>query len=324
MEDFIQSLLNIEISLSSLIAMISISSFIAIFYTIILSGLYQIKFKSWLFFILNPALIFIAFLLFNSISTIVLLIQFALVFPLAFIGIIYDSFSTKKQENLELDALNLKFKNGKTKEKTYLLGGLLSIMMLIFFPIIIFVVIAKKIHQNFYPNTIKRFLNLQKFMVDYDFRSNNLGTAKINGKIKMIDPIIAPIDNLKCVGYFYLIERFYSDSEGDRISNFFDDKKCNPFYIENDKGKVLVKPEKLSFLWLDLNKQYLKDHKRYNQYLLQNNDEVTIIGNISVENGIKFLEFDQSNNLYIISTLKSISNYFENKGFIYKWLDDLV
>ncbi len=303
--------------------MMAFSCFIAVFHTLILNGLFRLKFNGWLFFIMNPQLICFGYLIYAQASIFIFIIQFLSVFILGFIGILYSVFEDSKEENLELDQLNLKFNNGKPKTWTSYLKGFGSIVLLFIFPLIIIIWLIKLILARINPNSRSRFLKLNKSLSNFELNSKTKGTSKIVGKIKMIEPLIAPIENKECVAYYYLIEKIYSDSEGEQISNFFTDKKCNSFFIETEIGQILIKPENLDFLWLDLNKQYKKNQKRYNQYLLKEGDLVTIIGSVNFENKKPVLEFDKTNKIFIIAPTYSIENYFKNRSFLDKWFDNI-
>jgi hypothetical protein len=321
MNEFINAFQIQEVTPLIVVYMMGIGYFLAIFHTVIFSGLYNLKFRGWLFFVLNPGLIGFAYLIEPQLSLFFCFIEMISIFILGFVGMMYSSFKDRKQENLELDQLNLKFNKGKPKRWTSYFRGFASIILLIAFPIILVLLIGKFIYSRIKPTSISRFLQLQNALPEFEMSSKEVGIAKIVGKVKIIEPLITPIANKECVGYFYLIEKIYSDSDGDQITTFFTDKKCNPFFVENEKGQILIKPVNLDFLWLDLDKQYRKDSKRYNQNVLKNGDLVTVIGKVKFENNNPVLEYDEMNKIFTITHSHSIKNYFKNRSFVDKWID---
>jgi len=302
-----------------LIFLVIFSCGIALFHTIIFTTLYNIKLKpKGLFFILNPAIVIGAFFIRSGYALLALIIMFASLFILAIIGMIYTAFHPSEEER-EFQKMY-----PKTKQPWYktLLGyGLffLACSLFSFGPIfIILIIIAGGFLIGMMPNPKNRFKQYQATLPTSKIRSMAMGLVEVQGKIVAKTIMTAPIDNIPCVGFKYVIETISTDKEGhDSYSTIHDETKCNEFILQDETGSVPVLPNKLDFIWVEMDGRYSNGSKRYTQYLLKPNDEVLIIGKASVrENNEVIIEHENVKNVFGIAPASQVSVYNRYKPLL--------
>ena len=101
MNEFLNSILNQDIETPLIIFLMLFSLGLAIFHTVIVSGLFEIKINGWFFFVFNPLLIGITALTFRHAVFLVFLLMVISVFAFGIIGMIYagirESFRESKK-----------------------------------------------------------------------------------------------------------------------------------------------------------------------------------------------------------------------------------
>lgn len=150
-------------------------------------------------------------------------------------------------------------------------------------------------------------------------RSLALGLVELNGKAKCYkEPFKAPFSGKECVFYKYYIERYHPL----RISNKFVPVSFGgtfdiPFYVQDETGKVLIKPEKFN---IDLNV------KSYNETTINFNSNTIDFFN---KKNIKYDSFPlaycklrltewticEDDQIYVIGTVKK--HKFSEEEYIY-------
>ena len=295
---------------------------VAIFHTLILSSLYELKFPSWLFFVLNPALIGIAALFYKPLAGLVFVILFLSVFLLMVIGIFYSGIKGKMKD----------YRSEKTKYPLWKL--IASILLMIAFPIaffllkgnlIIIIVAIIIVSKILLPSSKNRFLQLQSILPTSTIQSMAMGLVEIAGTVKHIEYILSPINSKKCIGYRYIVEKISTDSDNKKsYSKIKDETVSNDFYIEDATGKVKIKAQNLDFLWLEENEQYSKGQKRYTQYLLLENDEVLLIGKASSDNQEVFIEKELIKNIFALAPLASVNKWNKYKPLLRSFILALI
>ena len=80
-----------------------------------------------------------------------------------------------------------------------------------YLPLVIFVVIAILF---LLPNSKKNFLRIQASLPTSKIKSLAKGLVELQGKLIMKTPLISPIGNEECIGYYYIIEDIERDKDG--------------------------------------------------------------------------------------------------------------
>lgn len=316
--------------------MMVMSIFVAIFHTVIISGLYQKNIKPrWLMFALNPSLIGLAALAERNLGALVFIFLFLSVFVLGIFGMIYaairsgiESSKLKNEESI---------KSGKAplpawRKIIYIAGPLLFIgfvftLGVAYFIIVFFIILP--FLSSLKPNNEKSFYNLQRTLPTSNIRSVAMGLAEITGLVKTIEPVIAKIKEKVCTGFLYTIEDVSTDDDGkDSYSLTFSETVCNSFYVQDATGKIRVKTEDLEFIDFEIDERYEFSKKRYTQYLLKDDMKVLLIGKAFLtDNNEPIFQKEEIKNVFGIATLQAVEDHnnmrpmLKSAGyFAYFWL----
>lgn len=322
MNEFLNSILNQDIDNPLIIFLMLFSLGLAIFHTGIVSGLFDIKIKGWFFFVFNPLLIGITALLYKPAVFLVFLVMVISVFALGIVGMFYagirDSLRESKKNERFYRKYNIKPQSKARKFLSVLLSLVLFVvlglsgfyMFLIIFGIIIL--------QAFLPNNKNRFLKFQGILPTSKIHTVAMGLAEVKGKLQYKEPpILAPIKDKECIGFRYVIEQISRDKEGKTsYTTIFEETKCNRFYIEDETGKIEVKPEELEMIWLPENSQYSDSGKRFTQYLLEPNDQMILVGKVSLENNTPVFEYESIKKVFAIAPIDKLEEHNESKPFM--------
>ncbi len=321
MNEFLNSILNQDIDNPLIIFLMLFSLGMAIFHTVIVSVLFEIKIKGWFFFVFNPLVLGVTALLYKQAVFLVFLVMVISVFALGIIGMIYagirDGFKESKKNERFYKKYNIKPKS-KTRKIIY---GLLTLVLFVvlglsgfYMFLIIFAII---ILQPFLPNNKNRFLKFQGILPTSKIHTVAMGLAEVKGKLQYKErPILAPIKDKECIGFRYVIEQISRDKDGKTsYTTIFEETKCNRFYIEDETGKIEVKPEELEMIWLSENSQYSDSGKRFTQYLLQPNDQMILVGKVSLENNTPVFEYESIKKVFAIAPLDKLEEHNESKPF---------
>lgn len=307
-----------EIELYHVIFMALFSMGLAIFHTVILTALFGLRFKTWLFFVLNPLLILISYFINNALSGLVFVVLCASVFLLAIIGMFFRIISGTIQDIKERN----KLKKKRTPWWQVLLGltgGLILFSSfsflgpVTFIVIVIIIVVVSKI----LPGSENRFFRLQGILPTAPIRSIPMGLIEVTGKVRHIEPLAAPIKSKKCTGYRYTVEDISTDSDGDKsYSTIVDETKCNDFILADDTGEVRVEGKELDLLYLELDEQYSAGSRRYTQYLLKESDEILLIGKAENTVNGNVIAKEHLKKIFALAPVATVMKYNTNKPLL--------
>lgn len=299
------------------------SFFIAIFHTILLKQLFKLKFKNWLLFVVYPLSIVALGSLHKSLGIIIMITLFASTFIIVIIGFIVSGIHSKRKADQEKQRFRKKHNIEKPKFSWLkMLKGLLGSILFtasffMFGPItFIFIIFVLPFIKNiFSPSNRKKLLNYQAILPTSKIRSLAMGLAEIEGKLIMQEPLISPIKSKTCIGFSYEIEDIDRDKEGrESYSTIFYEQKCNPFYVEDDTGKIEVNPTNLEYVWMPVDEQYRSGGRRYTQCLILQGQETLLIGKAGLkENNTPVFEKDDIKNVFAIAPSNRITGYNTNK-----------
>lgn len=295
---------------------------IALFHNFIFSGLYNLKFPAWLFFILCPSLIGLAFLVHPKYSMMIFLFLFLSVFLFGIIGMIYSGIIESKEDRIKTEKFNRLHNIQKTPLSKKLLGILILAVIIgtyfflaernllkLLFLIIPGLIFIKSI---FFPSSKSKFFKLQAVLPTSKINSIAMGMVEVEGELEEIEPIISPYFNKPCIGYYYTIEE-ESPADDDGRTHYktvFTELKTGIFKIKDETGAVTVNGEGLEFFFNRIDNQ--KGGKtRYSETYLKNNDYMFLIGYASSDNGNGIIKKENPKGIFGIALPKSIS--FRNK-----------
>ncbi|MDR2916719.1 MAG: hypothetical protein LBV74_18140 [Tannerella sp.] len=284
---------------------------LAIFHTVILTALFGLQFKSWLFFVLNPLLILTSYFIYPPLSGFIFIFLVASVFLLGLVGMIFRMISDAVQ--------NIKEKNSAKNKPTPwwqivlgLAGGAIIFVSFIyvgvvgFFVLIIIIIVLSKI----LPNSENRFFRLQGILPTAPIRSIPMGLIEVSGKVKYMESLVAPMKSKRCAGYRYIVEKISTDSDGDRrYTTITDEMKCNQFILYDETGEVKVRGDGLDLLYLDMDERYSSGSKRYTQYLLKEGDEVLLIGKVENNGSDNIITKESLKKIFALAPLAAVTKY---------------
>ncbi|MDU1905389.1 MAG: hypothetical protein E6772_11445 [Dysgonomonas sp.] len=289
-----------------IIFMIVFSVFLAAFHTLLVKSFITEKLPGWLFFVLNPALIALGFLIHKPLGGVVFLTLAISVFFIAlggwFFQFVKDTLYSIREERK---------KHPWWKVILKLLGSLALIALFFalgpyIFPVIIAIIILSKI----LPNSNNRFLKLQSVLPTSKIRSMAMGLVEVKGKLRKIEYLKAPIKSKPCIGYTYIIEKKKRDDNGrTKYSTISNISKCNNFFIEDETGSVEVAGEDLEFMWLDVSDSYESGGKRYSQYLITEGDEMLLIGKADREGDKVIITKEEIKKTFMMSPVGSVDRW---------------
>lgn len=336
MNEFSEFYKTLEVDNGLLVMLMVMSVFVAIFHTVILMGLYEVNLKpKWLFFVLNPLLIWLCSLYDSRLGALVAIILFLSVFVLGIIGAIFSAIRSGIQSSKEEDARRKR--SGKSalpiwKKILLTLSGLIFFGLVLslglpYFIIIVFIILP--FLTSLKPNNKKRFYKFQRTLPTSNIRSVAMGLAEISGTSKTIEPMIARIGKKECIGYLHTIENVSTDKDGkDSYSMESSETICKPFYVQDKSGQIKVVTQDIEFIDFEIDEQYQSSMKRYTQYLLTENMEVLLIGKAGLkENNEPVFQKEEIKDVFGISPVASVENYntlrpiLQSAGyFIYFWV----
>jgi len=158
------------------------------------------------------------------------------------------------------------------------------------------------------PNSKKRFLRIQASLPTSKIKSSAKGLVEIRGKLIMKTPLISPVGNEKCIGYYYTIEDIDKDKDGkESYSTIHRETKCNAFEIRDETGTIEIEPEGIEFILLETTNVSSINRKRYSETLLKENQEMLIVGYADSKNGIPYIRKDVYHKILGITAASGIS-----------------
>ncbi|MBW1653794.1 hypothetical protein [Flavobacterium quisquiliarum] len=322
MNDFFEFLTQNRVDTAEVIFLMLFSLGIALFQTLIFSGLFNLKFPNWLFFVLSPAIVGISYVIDTSFPLATVLLLFISLFFCAIIGMIYAGIQSGKEEKIEREKFNKKHNIPKTTFGQKILGvfiiaGIFGTFILLaetenlklLFLIIPGFIILKNI---FFPSSKSKFMRLQSILPTSKMDSIAMGMVEVEGDLEEIEPIISPYFNKPCIGYYYKIEKESKPDDNGRTtySTIFSEVKTGKFKIKDETGSVIVDGEGMEYFFDRVDNQQ-GGKTRYSETYLRHNDYMFLIGYAGSDNGKTIIKKGDSDNVFGIAIPRSIS--FRNK-----------
>ncbi len=322
MNDFLDFLTQNKVDAPEVVFLMLFSLGIALFQTLIFSGLFNLKFPNWLFFVLSPAAVGISFVIDPAFPLAVVLLLFISVFFFAIIGMIYSGIQSSKLDKIEREKFNKKHNIPKTTFGQKILGlliiagifGTFSLLastenLKLLFLIIPGFIVLKNI---FFPSTKSKFMRLQSVLPTSKVEAIAMGMVEVEGDLEEIEPIISPYFSKPCIGYYYKIEKESKPDDDGRTtySTIFSEVKTGKFKIKDETGSVTVDGEGLEYFFDRVDNQQ-GGKTRYSETYLRNNDYMFLVGYAASDNGETIIKKGNSDNVFGIAVPRSIS--FRNK-----------
>lgn len=295
---------------------------IALFHTLIFSGLYNLKFPTWLLYALYPSIIGLSFLVHPRYPLMIVLFLFACIFLFGIIGMIYAGIIKSREEKEKREKFNRLHNIEKTPFYKKIIGLLIlaSIIWAYCFLAergiikIIFLIIPALILLNkiFFPSVKSKFLKLQSVLPTSKMNAIAMGMVEVEGDLEQIEPLISPYFSKPCIGYYYKIEEESPPDDDGHTTYYtiFSETKVGVFKIKDETGAVTVNGEGLEFYFERTDKQ-AGGKMRYSETYLQNNDYMFLIGYASSDNGNVVIKKESPTGIFGIAIPQSIS--FRNK-----------
>lgn len=322
MNEFVASLTQNETDGGMVVFLMLFSLGIALFQTVIFSGLYNLKFPNWLFFVLSPLIVGVSFLVDTRYPLVVILFLFASLFLFAIIGMIYSGIKGSKEEKKERENFNRIHNIPKRSLKDKLLAFVVVVSMIgafywlavsenlkLLFLIIPGLILVSSI---FFPSNKSKFLKMQSILPTSKVNSIAMGLVEIEGDLEEIEPIISPYFNKPCIGYHYKIEKESQPDDDGRTSysTIFSEFKTGKFRIKDETGSVTVEGEGLEYFFDRIDNQQ-GGKTRYTETYLKSNDYMLLIGYAASDNGDVIIKKENSDTIFGVAIPRSIS--FRNK-----------
>lgn len=295
---------------------------VALFQTVIFSGLYNLKFPNWLFFVLCPLTVGVSFLIDPGYPFAVILFLFVSVFLFGIIGMIYSGIKSSKQEKIEREKFNRIHNIPKTKLRDKLLGFFVLVCIIgAFYGLavtenlkLLFLIIPGFILVSsiFFPSGKSKFYKMQSILPTSKIDAIAMGLVEIEGDLEEIEPIISPYFKKPCIGYSYKIEKESPRDDDGRTtySTIFSEVKTGKFKIKDETGSVTVDGEGLEYYFDRIDNQS-GGKTRYTETYLKSDDYMLLIGYAASDNGNVLIKKDSADTIFGIAVPRSIS--FRNK-----------
>lgn len=320
MEQMFNDLLQFDVPVGVLIGLLFFSVFISFFHFVIFTGIYSIPLKKY-FFALYPCLVLIGYFIHKPYAVVVTVAMFVATFPLAAVGIILVAPFVKAKQYRSVTENQQKFSKGytsNTKAKGHwFLDGLKSLLVVLGFflsfallgfigPIFGFVILALLKKYNSGASLMK----MQKSLPTSKIRSVAMGLAEIQGKIIIDEPLISKIKKKRCAGYYYFIQEIDHDKDGDEtLTTIHSEFLFNPFYLEDESGKIKVLPENLKLLHFE-EYSYRAGGKKYNEYVLEEDgDDYLLIGKADSQNNEPVFTYDEHKKILSITPVTAVEKH---------------
>lgn len=326
MQDIITSLTNQDVPLALLIMLMIFMLGVALFHTLIFSGLYNINLRpNWLFFVLNPLILLVVWLINSHYSILVLIIMFISVFLFGIIGMIYSAV-TDKEETYDSNGAFRKKYDIKTKKKFNPKDIIIAIAaiglaiflfskfheggIILWFGLIFLIAFAS-------PSQSKRFLKMQANLPTSKARSVAMGLAELQGKAVVQQLLSPPIGKKNCIGFHYTVENVSTDKDGkDSYTTVLSQTLCNDFLLKDDTGTIQVKGENIELVWLEIDERYNSGRQRFTQYILEDQQDILLVGNVSLDQNTPIIGYDNYHKTFAVSPSDKINIYNDARPLI--------
>jgi hypothetical protein len=321
MDQSIEFLTRQDPNWGTIIFLMAMSVFIAIFHTVIFALLFNFTFNKKLFFFANPLIISSCALVDTRWGLAAFLIIFASVFLFAFIGILAAGF--RNEEKTEREKFYFQYHRtppSKTRKHflqiiflvcigcSYFYIGYYCLLIAFIFLLAIGI---------FMPTNKSRFLKYQTVLPVSKIRSLAMGLVEVEGKLIMTSPLKAPLSGDDCIGFHYTIETISSDDNGrDSYSTIFSETICNDFLIEDETGSIKVNANNIEWFWVKSHTEERNNSKRYTEYIIRHGDPMLLIGTASVEmNNTPVIQYDNFRKVLAMAPPTEVKSFNVYKPF---------
>lgn len=306
----IKEFLALDIPIQFLFFLMLFSMGIAIFHTAIFSLLYNVNLKpKWIFFALNPLVLLVSYFILPALMAAAFGLMVASVFLLGIIGMIRAAI----KGDPETKQYYITPKPKKPLWKRILIAVWVVVFCVVFVasgPYAFLIIFAIAFFGGIMPSSKNRFKKYQATLPTSKIRSLAMGLVEVEGKITTKQPLIARIEKKECIGYKYVVESISRDDDGrESYSQISAETVCNPFFITDETGTIEVNPEKIEFIWVEVDSRHSAGGRRYSQFLLKQNDHVLIIGKASVRGNTPIIEHENIKNVFGIAPLDKVTEY---------------
>lgn len=131
------------------------------------------------------------------------------------------------------------------------------------------------------PTAQSRFMRYQQTLPTSKIRSMSIGIVELKGKLLSQQQIKAPLSEQQCIGYYYTISREERDKDGHTHYRLIhEEKRCQPFWLKDNTGKVQVDTKNLDFHLLPVNKTVRCGREIKEEYLLEQRTNYLLIGQV--------------------------------------------
>ena len=152
-----------------------------------------------------------------------------------------------------------------------------------------------------------RRLRFEEKIATSKVNSLAVGLVEIVGNVRAIEQCKPPLFKNECVGYSYEIERIRTDSDTKRDSYYtkYIENHIEPFFIEDDTGKVLVDPEGLMADKLPMSRESRSSY-RYSCSYLRDGEKVMVIGRAQAHEGKLIIQRDEQNKIFTLTPYDAV------------------
>lgn len=161
----------------------------------------------------------------------------------------------------------------------------------------------------------------------FEYLQRILATSKINAVASGLAEIVgvprpygdlatSPIGKLSCVGFIYTIEekRVSKNSNGQEQVKYVEIKReiqCDRFYLQDESGRIEIDTKGLSWFGFQPINQYYSGSYRYREYILDENNEVLMIGQAWYADNKPIFKYSQDKQILAMAPLNWLR--FRNK-----------
>lgn len=334
MEDLYNSIMQQQVDAGLLIGALVVSLIVSFFHYMIFTGLYKINLGKY-FFAVYPLLLVVLYFIQPQFMLIGIGSLFVLTFPMAFLGIVIIApvlgirervnYQNKQQELARITNKNAQYlKPAKKKNWIWeLLKSLFfiacffgSFAVLGFFGPILLIVLTAVISKKRSGSSL---MKLQKSLPTSKIRSVAMGLAEIQGKIVIDEALTSRVKSKRCAGYYYLIQEISHDDDGkEQLSTIHTDFLYNPFFLEDETGRIKVIPDKLQLLHFN-EYSYRSNGKKYTEYVLEEDDKLYLmIGKASRENNEPVFAYDENKRILSITPTTAVEKHDQAMYYLAK------
>lgn len=303
-----------EITIQMLPFLVLFSLGIALFHTLIISALLELKLRpGWIMFVLDPLIIIAGYFLFPQQSGWIFVGLFLSVFAMAIIAVIKKG----------IQGIIESFQEARRTEKPLwkvVLGGFgIVFIYLAFFYLgaySVLIIVFLMIIGSILPNDKNRFYFYQRNLPTSKIQSVAMGLAEICGRAKALKTVVSPLSSTVCVGYIYTVDKVSTKTDDDghtskSYSEIERKQELHRFLMEDETGSVEVSPEKLNWISFYPAVENETGSRRYREYILTEKTEILMIGQAFYEGSKTIFRYDENKKVFGMAPLEWVD--FANK-----------